>query len=99
MEMLNGMRARGRCQVSVNVGVGCFLSSRGRHTRCYRDWSSDVCSSDLNRHAFERALLDADEHQPQTATSTRLWLDSPYLHAQAPLVAPHPPGHPPKPGL
>src|SRR5207245_5180579 len=22
-------------------------SSRGRHTRCYRDWSSDVCSSDL----------------------------------------------------
>src|SRR2546422_7071867 len=26
-----------------------FLSSRGRHTRCSRDWSSDVCSSDLNR--------------------------------------------------
>src|SRR3989337_1231315 len=24
-----------------------FLSSRSRHTRCYRDWSSDVCSSDL----------------------------------------------------
>src|SRR5207245_8816970 len=24
-----------------------FLSSRRRHTRCYRDWSSDVCSSDL----------------------------------------------------
>src|SRR5207245_8058774 len=23
------------------------LSSRRRHTRCYRDWSSDVCSSDL----------------------------------------------------
>src|SRR5207245_4670742 len=21
--------------------------SRRRHTRCYRDWSSDVCSSDL----------------------------------------------------
>src|SRR5207245_3311439 len=21
---------------------------RRRHTRCYRDWSSDVCSSDLN---------------------------------------------------
>src|SRR5207245_5064749 len=20
------------------------------HTRCYRDWSSDVCSSDLQRH-------------------------------------------------
>src|SRR5207245_6124001 len=22
-------------------------ASRRRHTRCYRDWSSDVCSSDL----------------------------------------------------
>src|SRR5207245_8755066 len=26
-----------------------FFSSRIRHTRCYRDWSSDVCSSDLRR--------------------------------------------------
>src|SRR6266542_2510910 len=25
-----------------------FFSSRRRHTRCYRDWSSDVCSSDLS---------------------------------------------------
>src|SRR5690606_39536514 len=24
-----------------------FFSSRGRHTRFSRDWSSDVCSSDL----------------------------------------------------
>src|SRR5438128_8222785 len=28
-----------------------FFSSRRRHTRCYRDWSSDVCSSDLSRAA------------------------------------------------
>src|SRR5207245_5743405 len=26
-----------------------FFSSRRRHTRCYRDWSSDVCSSDLTQ--------------------------------------------------
>src|SRR5258707_8235683 len=26
---------------------GCFFSSRRRHTRYWRDWSSDVCSSDL----------------------------------------------------
>src|SRR2546422_4157871 len=26
-----------------------FFSSRRRHTRCSRDWSSDVCSSDLER--------------------------------------------------
>src|SRR2546429_6713174 len=28
-------------------GVAFFFSSRRRHTRCSRDWSSDVCSSDL----------------------------------------------------
>src|SRR5699024_11944837 len=26
-----------------------FFSSRRRHTRSKRDWSSDVCSSDLNQ--------------------------------------------------
>src|SRR5690554_132516 len=29
-----------------------FFSSRRRHTRCGRDWSSDVCSSDLAVNAF-----------------------------------------------
>src|SRR6266542_7072815 len=33
-----------------------FFSSRRRHTRCYRDWSSDVCSSDL-RGPCRRAYL------------------------------------------
>src|SRR5438445_12246063 len=28
-----------------------FFSSRRRHTRYWRDWSSDVCSSDLARRA------------------------------------------------
>src|SRR5207245_5589748 len=28
---------------------GFFSSRSRRHTRCYRDWSSDVCSSDLTR--------------------------------------------------
>src|SRR5256884_8991777 len=28
-----------------------FFSSRRRHTRCSRDWSSDVCSSDLAQHS------------------------------------------------
>src|SRR5205809_1581846 len=31
-----------------------FFSSRRRHTRCSRDWSSDVCSSDL---AYQSAWL------------------------------------------
>src|SRR5207245_6237496 len=29
-----------------------LFSSRRRHTRCYRDWSSDVCSSDLAKRVL-----------------------------------------------
>src|SRR5690554_6655377 len=32
---------------SVDLLSFFFFSSRRRHTRCGRDWSSDVCSSDL----------------------------------------------------
>src|SRR3989442_8695040 len=36
-----------------------FFSSRRRHTRCGRDWNSDVCSSDLLfPEARQRALGD-----------------------------------------
>src|SRR2546422_7272850 len=35
-----------------------FFSSRRRHTRCSRDWSSDVCSSDLNPRVLSVALPD-----------------------------------------
>src|SRR5256884_4224919 len=33
-----------------------FFSSRGRPTRCSRDWSSDVCSSDLGKDREGRPL-------------------------------------------
>src|SRR6266542_1944342 len=36
-----------------------FFSSRRRHTRCYRDWSSDVCSSDLEHVVHRDAVLEA----------------------------------------
>src|SRR5438105_9551765 len=36
-----------------------FFSSRRRHTRSTRDWSSDVCSSDLN--VFENNWMQADQ--------------------------------------
>src|SRR3712207_8945434 len=36
-----------------------FFSSRRRHTRYWRDWSSDVCSSDL---LFDQRV--EDRHQP-----------------------------------
>src|SRR5690606_39765643 len=34
-----------------------IFSSRRRHTRFSRDWSSDVCSSDLNLHIEEQYKL------------------------------------------
>src|SRR3989449_3953870 len=34
-----------------------FFSSRRRHTRCSRDWSSDVCSSDLEIAHIDGAVL------------------------------------------
>src|SRR5690554_7186998 len=33
----------------MEAWLSSFFSSRRRHTRCGRDWSSDVCSSDLNK--------------------------------------------------
>src|SRR5690606_40017610 len=33
-----------------------FFSSRRRHTRFSRDWSSDVCSSDLSPLCYRRIL-------------------------------------------
>src|SRR3712207_9053706 len=44
-----------------------FFSSRRRHTRYWRDWSSDVCSSDLAKskariRAFDE-LVEAQENR------------------------------------
>src|SRR5690625_7054304 len=41
--------------------VCVFFSSRRRHTRWPRDWSSDVCSSDLDVFLAER--IDQNFHQ------------------------------------
>src|SRR5690606_39569929 len=39
-----------------------FFSSRRRHTRFSRDWSSDVCSSDLTAEDFVFALEHIKEN-------------------------------------
>src|SRR5690606_40825131 len=39
----------------------CFFSSRRRHTRFSRDWSSDVCSSDLARPGTRKFGVYADD--------------------------------------
>src|SRR2546427_8527616 len=44
--------------ISVSLFLFFFFSSRRRHTRFDCDWSSDVCSSDLNEPG-ERAVIDS----------------------------------------
>src|SRR2546429_2274412 len=68
---------------SYFIVVFFFFSSRRRHTRCSRDWSSDVCSSDLTNHtdlescavgreANLEALTKACTGQPSSRESTLL---------------------------
>src|SRR5690606_40105480 len=49
-----------------------FFSSRRRHTRFSRDWSSDVCSSDLHPpkelKAFQKVALKKGETRRLTFT-------------------------------
>src|SRR5699024_11471810 len=45
--------------VTVVFLFSFFFSSRRRHTRSKRDWSSDVCSSDLELCGFD---YDIDEY-------------------------------------
>src|SRR6266536_1389905 len=47
-----------------NLGLLFFLfffSSRGRHTRSTRDWSSDVCSSDLSGTSVSSQKVPQDQ--------------------------------------
>src|SRR2546429_4219923 len=50
MARQDGHLLRHDCEKGSRVVFGnvFFFSSRRRHTRCSRDWSSDVCSSDLS---------------------------------------------------
>src|SRR3712207_8743406 len=49
-----------------------FFSSRRRHTRYWRDWSSDVCSSDLSakrpRKGYGMSWLGEVREQPWRIT-------------------------------
>src|SRR5690625_8000603 len=42
----------------ARTAFGFFFSSRRRHTRWPRDWSSDVCSSDLDDDRFPYQLVE-----------------------------------------
>src|SRR2546422_5084391 len=45
----------------MDRGLAFFFSSRRRHTRCSRDWSSDVCSSDLEELGCAELEVRADQ--------------------------------------
>src|SRR5207247_6216746 len=57
-----------------------FFSSRRRHTRSTRDWSSDVCSSDLVRSSQLDALVEGGNLRASFAKYVRAHLDA-YLSA------------------
>src|SRR5216684_1668613 len=48
-----------------------FFSSRRRHTRCSRDWSSDVCSSDLEQSDLFQAVYGRNGESPVPVLATR----------------------------
>src|SRR3712207_2713629 len=54
-----------------------FFSSRRRHTRYWRDWSSDVCSSDLEVHDHEP--YDEGDGRHHLEVDQRLDADPPDL--------------------
>src|SRR5690554_7139465 len=59
-----GQKRREGCHGVLCEAKGCpfFFSSRRRHTRCGRDCSSDVCSSDLELDRKEVYLTNAVKH-------------------------------------
>src|SRR5262249_58284501 len=61
------------------VDVFFFFSSRRRHTRLVSDWSSDVCSSDLER------LQRVDADLAEFAIGDELWLLDPANECRAAL--------------
>src|SRR5690606_39957845 len=51
-----------------------FFSSRRRHTRFSRDWSSDVCSSDLDEFAW---IVDSEPSLPWLIAFSMVTISSP----------------------
>src|SRR3712207_9531241 len=47
------------------MNVFFFFSSRRRHTRYWRDWSSDVCSSDLDAPKIAETARPGKAFPPQ----------------------------------
>src|SRR6266511_3925261 len=67
-----------------------FFSSRRRHTRFSRDWSSDVCSSDLGRRCSAGAPTCSDKAGGCCASRARATRSSRSSAAPKPSALPRP---------
>src|SRR5699024_7877541 len=76
-----------------------FFSSRRRHTRSKRDWSSDVCSSDLPSQRRKRPPCAGHPRRVQRHDPDRLGLSAVVARLRGALAAVRPglsgPGAPP----
>src|SRR2546429_4471931 len=57
-----------------------FFSSRRRHTRCSRDWSSDVCSSDLGAGRPDLAVRLIERGIKENPEDWRLYEDLGFIY-------------------
>src|SRR6266496_1468152 len=64
------------CIIILHDAFLFFFSSRRRHTRSLRDWSSDVCSSDLLPKGNVLTVSYVGQH------NTHLMVPMPYLQKQ-----------------
>src|SRR5699024_11743596 len=60
-----------------------FFSSRRRHTRSKRDWSSDVCSSDLDMKPFGQYVMTDLDRIGGVPVVMQALLDEGLLHGDA----------------
>src|SRR2546422_6459143 len=75
-----------------------FFSSRRRHTRCSRDWSSDVCSSDLGCWASSISSRSCRSRcrSPASWASTASFRPGPSSSGHTPCTAAPPTGYSPR---
>src|SRR5207253_5504473 len=72
---------RGRSLIGIMSTVQFFFSSRRRHTSWPRDWSSDVCSSDLDEVVL--SFRGGQQRRVDERKNLRLY------RSRARFVAPH----------
>src|SRR5256885_4441424 len=65
----------GTAEVEKPVALCFVFSSRRRHTRLQGDWSSDVCSSDLQQARFDAFVTRSNQDRPHQALGMKVPAD------------------------